>query len=57
MKFTNLDFLDYSIKENNKEFLDNEEYKVDNWQDYKWWESENGKSFLDTTKEWLKKKG
>ena len=54
-KFTNLDFLDYSIKEDNKEFLDNEEYSVGNWQFYKWWESEIGKSFLDTAKEWLEK--
>ena len=56
-RFTNLDFLDYSIKDDNKEFLDNEEYHVNNWQNYRWWDSEEGKLFLNTAKEWLKKKG
>jgi hypothetical protein len=54
-RFTNLDFLDYSIKDDNKEFLDNEEYHVKNWQFYRWWDSEEGKLLLDTMKEWLKK--
>ena len=40
----------------NKEFLDNEEYKVNNWQDYWWWENnEEAKLLCDTAKEWLEK--
>ena len=50
------DFIDYSIKDDNKEFLDNEEYNVNNWQDSWWWDQEEGKLFLNTAKEWLKKK-
>ena len=51
-----LSFLDYKFINDNEKWLSDDEYRIDNWQHYWWWETEPALKFKEEVRKYRRTK-